>query len=139
MRNLNTAGATEPTVSAGGSRDRGAAMVELALILPILVMLLVGIVEFGRAYSAQVSIQGAAREGARSLALRETDDKVNDAVERAAVSANVVSVDKDERCLTPSSEYATVTVNATFKFFIPFVSSLGDTDLSATASMRCGL
>lgn len=123
------------------SRDRGAAMVELAFILPILVMLLVGIVEFGRAYSAQVSIQGAAREGARSLALKESSREVDEAVDRAAGSADVTSVTKDacpDGSTSTSPEYATVTVNATFTFSIPFVS-LGTTNLSATARMRCGL
>ena len=50
--------------------DRGAAMVEFAIVLPVLLLILMGIIEFGRAYNAQVSIQAAAREGARELALR---------------------------------------------------------------------
>ena len=116
-------------------------MVELAFILPILVMLLVGIVEFGRAYSAQVSIQGAAREGARSLALKESSGAVDAAVQGAAGSAVVTSVTK-VACPTGSTStstaYATVTVNATFTFSIPFVS-LGTKNMSATARMRCGL
>ncbi len=45
-------------------------MVEFAIILPLLLMLLMGIIEFGRAYNTQISIQAAAREGARELALR---------------------------------------------------------------------
>ena len=123
------------------SRDRGAVMVELAFILPILVMLLVGIVEFGRAYSAQVSIQGAAREGARSLALKESSDAVDAAVWGAAGSAVVTSVTKvacPAGSTSTSTAYATVIVNATFTFSIPFVS-LGTRNMSATARMRCGL
>ena len=121
--------------------DRGAVMVELALILPILVMLLVGIIEFGRAYSAQVSIQGAAREGARSLALKESSGAVDSAVQGAAGSAQVTSVTKAACPAVVSgatTAYATVTVNATFTFSIPFVS-LGTKNMSATARMRCGL
>ena len=49
--------------------ERGAAVVEFALVVPILLMLLVGIIEFGRAYNVMISIQGASREGARALAL----------------------------------------------------------------------
>ena len=123
------------------ARDRGAIMVELAFILPILVMLLVGIIEFGRAYSAQVSIQGAAREGARSLALSESSGAVDAAVQGAAGSAQVTSVTK-AACPGGSTgsttAYATVTVNATFTFSIPFIS-LGTRNMSATAMMRCGL
>ena len=59
--------------------DRGAAMVEFAIVLPVLMLILLGIIEFGRAYNAQVSIQAAAHEGARELALRHSS---TDVVER---------------------------------------------------------
>lgn len=125
----------------GDVRDRGAAMVELALILPILLMLLVGIINFGLAYSAQVSIQGAAREGARALALSESSAAVDLAARNAAGSAHVTAV-KQTACPVGSSStstaYATVTVTANYVFGIPFVS-LGSTTFSATARMRCGL
>ena len=50
--------------------ERGAVAVEFALIVPILVMLIFGIVEFGRGYNTKVTVTHAAREGARILALR---------------------------------------------------------------------
>ena len=46
--------------------DRGAAAVELALILPVLLLLIGGVVDFGRAFFAQVVITNAAQEGARA-------------------------------------------------------------------------
>jgi Flp pilus assembly protein TadG len=45
--------------------SRGAAAVEFALIVPILVMLLLGTVTTGLAYSDHLSITNATREGAR--------------------------------------------------------------------------
>ena len=75
------------TVRDEDAKDRGAAMVELAFVLPVLMMLLVGIIEFGGAYSAQVSIQGAAREGARALALGESSANVDSVTRSAAGSA----------------------------------------------------
>lgn len=45
--------------------DRGQAMAEFALIAPILFILIFGIVDTARAYQAWVTVQGAAREGAR--------------------------------------------------------------------------
>ena len=122
-------------------RDRGAAMVELALVLPILVMLLVGIIEFGRAYNSQVAIQGAAREGARALALGEPAGNVVSAVHGAAGAADIISIQQvacPANAPSTSTVYATVTVNAFFEFGIPFVT-LGSTTLTATARMRCGL
>ncbi len=46
-------------------RQRGAAAVEFALIVPILLSLLLGVIDFGVAYGETISLQGAAREGAR--------------------------------------------------------------------------
>ena len=46
-------------------RRRGAAMVEMALVLPIFVMVTLGIIEFGRAMMVAQLITNAAREGAR--------------------------------------------------------------------------
>jgi Flp pilus assembly protein TadG len=122
-------------------RDRGTAMIELALILPLLVILMVGIIDFGRAYSAQISITGAAREGARTLALGGSAAAVTAAVNGAKGAATVTSV-VQTACPTsspdPGASSATVVVNASFQFGIPFVP-LGTRTFSAKASMRCGL
>jgi hypothetical protein len=49
----------------GGRDERGAALVEFALILPLLVMLLLGIVTGAQAYGQKLSITNASREGSR--------------------------------------------------------------------------
>jgi Flp pilus assembly protein TadG len=51
--------------------DSGASVVEFALILPLFLLLVLGMVDFGRAYSLQLSLTEAAREGVRGIALRE--------------------------------------------------------------------
>lgn len=117
-------------------------IVELALVLPILVTLLVGIMQFGLAYSAKVSIQGAAREGARALALGESATAVDTAVNNAAGTADVTSIVKSACPANPSpssTAYATVTVKATYALSIPFFPGNGTKTMSATARMRCGL
>nr|WP_300151844.1 TadE/TadG family type IV pilus assembly protein [Propionicimonas sp.] len=55
----------------GGSRkcERGAAALEFAIVLPVLLLLLVGIVDFGMVMGAQTQVANAAREGARAGAL----------------------------------------------------------------------
>ena len=45
--------------------DRGAALIEMALVLPLLLMLLFGIVSTGVAYNHQLSLTHAAREAGR--------------------------------------------------------------------------
>jgi Flp pilus assembly protein TadG len=124
----------EPEIPSGS--DRGAVMVEFALILPILLMLVVGIIEFGRAYNTQIALQGAAREGARALAL---DESAATAVDSAAGGVTM-SISSSSGCPSgsPGTAYASITTSTQFTFGIPFVN-LGTKTLNATASMRCGL
>jgi Flp pilus assembly protein TadG len=51
------------------NKERGAAAVEFALLAPVFIMIILGIVEFGRAYNVQTSLTNAAREGARAMAI----------------------------------------------------------------------
>ena len=52
-----------------GVQDRGATAVEFALLLPLLLLIVFGIIDFGRALNAQVTLTQAAREGARLASL----------------------------------------------------------------------
>lgn len=54
--------------------DAGAAAVEFALVCILLLMMTVGIVEFGRLYSAKLAVTHAAREGARQAAVNRYDE-----------------------------------------------------------------
>jgi Flp pilus assembly pilin Flp len=52
--------------AAKGCRDEsGAAAVEMALVLPVLILLVFGIIEFARAWNVRQTLTDAAREGAR--------------------------------------------------------------------------
>lgn len=55
-------------ISAGASRQRGQGMVEFALILPLLLLLLLGVIEVGRMLVIYSSVQAASREAARYAA-----------------------------------------------------------------------
>ena len=57
-----------------GRSQRGAALLETALTMPLLLLVCVGILEFGRAYQTWQVITNAAREGARIAVLPGTDD-----------------------------------------------------------------
>jgi len=57
--------------------ERGAALVETAFVLPIMLLVCVGILEFGRAYQTWQVVTNASREGARVAILPEyADDSV---------------------------------------------------------------
>ena len=115
--------------------DRGAVMVEFAIVVPVLLLILLGIIEFGRAYNAQVSIQAAAREGARELALRHSSTDVASATRDGAPSVTIDAIAQTP-CPASGDGKATVTVEESFTFM---VLPLGPLDLTATGVMRCGL
>lgn len=126
---------TRRTTGGPGQGERGAAMVELALVLPILVLLLVGIVEAGRAYGANVALQGAARDGARLVALGSPTPTVEQAVLGTAGPAEVTSVAVSP-CAGTGRGDAQVVVQARHQWRLPFVD-LGTSTLTATARMPC--
>ena len=73
--------------------ERGAAAVEFAILAPVLAMLLLGIMEFGRAYNAQASLSAAAREGVRVMAVSNDQAAARTAAKNAAVSLQPVLTD----------------------------------------------
>lgn len=61
--------------------QRGAALIEAAVTIPIILLISVGIFEFGRAYQTWQVLTNAAREGARvAIIAGSTDDQVTAAV-----------------------------------------------------------
>jgi Flp pilus assembly protein TadG len=66
--------------------ETGAVAVEFALLLPVLLLILLGIIEFGRAFNTQITLTQAAREGVRVMAIDRDDNAVDLTVFRAAVS-----------------------------------------------------
>ncbi len=86
------------------SRDeRGQSLVELALNLPIMVFLLIGGVDLGRAYAIQLAVQNGARAGAEAAA-------INYAPTVATTQARAI----DEMGRTPSLDTSAATVTVTF-------------------------
>lgn len=79
-----------------GGSERGATAVEFALVLPLLLIIVFGIIDFGRAINAQITITQAAREGARvdSLAgtLNYTVPDIQTRAQAAAIGLNNVNV-----------------------------------------------
>ncbi|MDB5100059.1 MAG: TadE family protein [Cyanobacteria bacterium RYN_339] len=59
---------------------KGTALVEMALVTPILIGLLTGVTDLGYLYNHRLVLTNAAREGARVGALGRTDTQVRAAV-----------------------------------------------------------
>jgi Flp pilus assembly protein TadG len=129
----------------GARRDRGAAAVELALVLPILLLVIFGVIDFGRMLNAQITLTQAAREGARWAALGQSG--VPARVTAAAPGLNGVSTTVTACPANPAvGANATVTATYRFSFITPFGaistllggSSPGSLTLHSTAVFRCG-
>jgi len=80
--------------------DEGATIVEFALVAPLVILIVLACVDFGRAMNAYVTVSNASREGARFATLHPTADP---AVILASVSARVVPLDTS--VLTVSLSY----------------------------------
>ena len=75
--------------------DRGQTIVEFALILPIFILVLVGIVDFGRAVYASSTIQNAAREAVRVAIVNQNITVIEAEAIAQAVALDIGAADVD--------------------------------------------
>jgi Flp pilus assembly protein TadG len=76
------------------NRSIGQALVELALALPVIVLLVFGLVDLGRAVYAWTAISNAAREGARLAIVNQAETAgVSEAAREAAEQATGLGID----------------------------------------------
>jgi Flp pilus assembly protein TadG len=117
--------------------ERGGALVEFALVLPILLVLVFGIVDFGRAFQASITLTNATREGAR---LGATGADQSTICNRVTATAGVSPV----TCTVTNAEGATgtsVVVNAqhTLTFITPvggLIAKLGGSSVGNTYLLK---
>lgn len=123
-------------------RERGQATVEMALVMPILLLILLGIVQLGLIFHAQLTLDTAAREGARRGAVGAGDAAIRDRVARvsgfdpAALQITVTPAEPRQ-----SGDELTINVSYPVRIIVPMMESLlggsgGTLPISATASMR---
>jgi Flp pilus assembly protein TadG len=120
-------------------RDRGAAAVEFALILPVLLLMVLGMLEFSRAYNAQISLSGAAREGAREMAIHgDADDAIAAAI-AAAPSVNP-AVTAGDITITESIVDGICQVEFKIDYALPLMTGLFgiNLDIDGVGVMVCG-
>ena len=71
--------------------EKGAALIEAAITVPIILLICVGIFEFGRAYQTMQVLTNAAREGARMAVITTSTDEAITARVRAYMEAGSLS------------------------------------------------
>ena len=122
----------------GCNRSGGQALVEFALLIPVLIIIVMGIIEFGRLWMTMVTLSGAAREGVRVAAVTAPDQ----ALVEAAVDRVLDAADISGATITisgPSAENeVTVSVEITYTVItgslVPGLS--GSMQLARSAVMR---
>lgn len=129
-------GVTQAAPRRARRSDAGQDLVEMALILPLLMALLMGIIEFGVIIWRYNTVANAAREGARAGVVDECGDAaVQEGVGRLIVglepSPTVEHDDTDGVC-TVTVDYAHSLITGGFLQGLGLPGSL---DLSATSSM----
>ena len=133
----------EKRLQAARLRDeRGATEVEFAFIVPLLIVLVLGIAEFGHAFQVQGTLSAAAREGVRVMALQNDPAAARAAVRTAAPSL-VPAVTDAQITITPAScptsGPTTTTVRLTVTYPMPFLTGFfgSSATLHGTGVMRC--
>ncbi len=101
-------------------RRRGVAAVEFAVVAPVLILLIFGILEFGRLVMVQQVLTNASREGARRAILEQTtsseiESVVNDYLTSASISGATVTVSPSSLNSTGFGDPVTVRVSVPFE------------------------
>lgn len=121
-------------------RQSGAAMVELAVVLPILVLLLFGIMEAGWFFAQQVEVRNAAREGGRLAVVDYPGPDFGDseAIRDQVCSRASLSVDRAAVSITfdEDADTATVTVTQDYQSLTGFIPEFDGAVISSTVVMR---
>ena len=127
--------------------ERGATAVEFAFIVPLLIVLVLGIAEFGHAFQVQGTLSAAAREGVRLMALQNDPAAARAAVRDAASSLDPTITDTQitinvvggtqETC--PTLNAGSTAVRLTIDYPMPYLTGFFGTgiDLTGTGVMRC--
>lgn len=120
--------------------EKGSAIVEFAVIVPIVVMLVFGIFEIGVTYSKYIALTHAAREGARLAAVGLAEDPDFDfeqAVRERAPSVEIETITVENPEGTDIGDPVVVTVTGKIFFIeIPMAGRWGPVQLKSQAIMR---
>ena len=131
-------------------QERGAQLVEFAIVVPVFLLLVMGIIDFGRAYFSWIIITNGAREGARVAAVGGDVTAVEDRVESAitGLARNAAPVcpplaDQDWCVETVNLQGTrgnpvTVQVRYNFRYILPAMANLTSNVFSfnAESTMR---
>jgi hypothetical protein len=100
--------------------EKGQSLVEFAMVMPLLLVMLLGIMEFGRAWHISQIVTDAARQGARAGAIYQVDDSVYAAAGRVLGAGAIQGCSSTPACVDRSinGDQYVVDVHVPFDFGI---------------------
>lgn len=120
------------------NHERGAVAVEFAILLPLLLMLVLGTIEFGRAYNAQITLTNAARDGVRVMAIANDAAGAKTAAVNAAASVST-TIPTSNVTLSPATCSTGNQVTLTISFNLSTITGIaGPFPMTGKGVMLCG-
>ena len=110
--------------------ERGAALVEAAIVVPFLLLLVFGVVDIARAYFDSAAVQEAAIEGVLFASLNPGDPSTAISLAEDTVSSPDLTGQVTVTC--PSATQVTVTVAYTFDVVTPVLSNIVGSTIDLT-------
>jgi Flp pilus assembly protein TadG len=136
-------GIRKQTFPAKLQQANGQAFVEFALVLPLLVMLLMGIVQFGLAFHNYLAITDATRVGARAAAVKRTAGAcaaATTAIQNTVSAKQWSTISSRITCTTPdgtdTGDPVKITVTYPYSIGLPGFSASGDLTANATERLE---
>lgn len=124
-----------------GRGERGAAVAELAIALPVLLSLLLVVFDFGRGFHAYISIANGARDAARVSMQDSANEKITSAARAGAGSygSEVTFTIDPGTCGVPAAGLRRVAVSYSHSSILPFVGDFWDGNMSQvfTTHAKC--
>jgi Flp pilus assembly protein TadG len=119
--------------------EKGQSLVEFALVLPVLILILLAIVDFGRVYHVYLTIDHAGREAARAASIGKDDTNIKSTAVNYASSINLTTgqVSISPTGSRSSGVEATITITYPITFLTPMIGGIvGPLTLTDTTTMR---
>jgi len=124
-------------------RNEGQSLAETALSLPVLLLLLTAVIDFGLLFNNYLVVSNASREGARCASIGYTDMQIRNTVRNVAstldeTKLNII-IEPNDTVGRTSGDAVTVTVQYRYSMMTPIIAAAfpEPIDLKTSTTMRC--
>jgi Flp pilus assembly protein TadG len=114
--------------------ERGQALAEFALVLPLLLLMIAGIVEFARAWNIKQAVTDAAREGIRHVViaddktLADAEDKIEERLALSSIETSTITFSAAAPCASAAACFhetgRQMSVNVSTQYRMAFIGTL---------------